>query len=92
MDTVNTVVWEAFREYTDLYMELMSAVQCDVDSGILEFTHPSTMTINNNPVWMGQLDYLEYRRTNDPARPMLQRLYGNEWSESVIGDVLFPDL
>lgn len=92
MDTVNTVVWEAFREYTDLYMELMSAVQCDVDSGILEFTHPSTTTINNNPVRRGQLDYLEYRRTNDPARPMLQRLYGNEWSESVIGDVLFPDL
>jgi hypothetical protein len=43
LDIVNTVVvWEAFREYTDLYMELMYAVQCDVDSGILEFTHPST--------------------------------------------------
>lgn len=92
MDTVNTVVWEAFQEYTDLYMELMCAVQCDVDFGILEITHPLMTTINNNLVLKGQLDYLEYRRTNDPARPMLQRLYGKEWSESVIGDVLFPDL
>ena len=92
LDIVNTVVWEAFQEYTDLYMELMCAVQCDVDSGILECTHPSTSSNNNNPVWRGQMDYLAYRRTNDPARPMLQRLYGNEWSESVIGDVLFPDL
>ena len=50
------------------------------------------MMNKDNPVWDGQLEYLEYRRTNDPARPMLQRLYGNEWAESVIGDVLFPDL
>ena len=85
-------MWEAFREYTSLYLELMSSVQDDVDSGFLEIvdTYPSS-TIDN-PVWRGQVDYLDYRRTNDPARPMLQRLYGNEWAESVICNVLFPDL
>ena len=106
MDIVSTVVWDAYREYTDLYLELMSAVQDDVDSGTLEVLTAGTTTAGggtggggreeaddvDNPVWRGQMDYLEYRRTNDPARPMLQRLYGNEWSESVIGDVLFPDL
>jgi hypothetical protein len=94
MDTVRTVVWDAFREYTDLYMELMKAVQEDVNSGILEVVAtPAESGIDiNNPVWRGQMDYLEYRRTNDPARPMLQRLYGSEWSESVISEVLFPDL
>ncbi|KAL3788410.1 hypothetical protein ACHAW5_001022 [Stephanodiscus triporus] len=93
IEKVSTVVWEAFREYTDLYLELMRAVQDDVDSGILEIVSPPKdrgIDIDNS-VWRGQSDYLEYRRTNDPARPMLQRLYGNEWSESVIG-VLFPDL
>ncbi|KAL7525996.1 hypothetical protein ACHAXR_001256 [Thalassiosira sp. AJA248-18] len=93
MDTVNTVVWEAYQEYMDLYLELIIAAQNDVNTGRLEFGEPLGLEADcNNPVWKGQLDYLEYRRTNDPARPMLQRLYGNEWSESVIGGVLFPDL
>lgn len=92
MDTVSTLVWEAFREYTDLYFELMDAAQSDVDRGRLEIVASDQGIDGSNPVWDGQLDYLEYRRTNDPARPMLQRLYGNEWSERVIGDVLFPDL
>mmetsp|Transcript_28524 Transcript_28524/g.60191 ORF Transcript_28524/g.60191 Transcript_28524/m.60191 type:complete len:405 (-) Transcript_28524:221-1435(-) len=89
MNTVDTVVWEAFQEYTDLYMELMTAVQDDVNTGKLGV---NVKADDSNSVWQGQIDYLEYRRTNDPARPMLQRLYGNEWAESVIGEVLFPDL
>jgi len=88
IDTVNKVVWEAFQEYTDLYLDLMTAVQNDMNTGKLEVVVPQEG--EDNPVLDGQLEYLEYRRTNDPARPMLQRLYGNEWSESVIGDVLFP--
>jgi len=90
MDTVDTVVWQAFQEYTDLYLELMGAVQDDVDAGKLGLG--AQTDDSDNPVLDGQIEYLEYRRTNDPARPMLQRLYGNEWSERVIGDVLFPDL
>ena len=89
IDTVNNVVWEAFQEYTDLYFDLMAAVQSDLNIGKLEVVEGKE---EDNPVRDGQLEYLEYRRTNDPARPMLQRLYGNEWSESVIGDVLFPDI
>ena len=37
----------------------------------------------------GHRDYLTYRRENDPARPMLTRLYGNDWTEDVISEVLF---
>eukprot|EP00578_Thalassiosira_sp_NH16_P010470 CAMPEP_0181110390 /NCGR_PEP_ID=MMETSP1071-20121207/18694_1 /TAXON_ID=35127 /ORGANISM="Thalassiosira sp., Strain NH16" /LENGTH=396 /DNA_ID=CAMNT_0023194169 /DNA_START=81 /DNA_END=1271 /DNA_ORIENTATION=+ len=94
MDTVDTTVWEAFQEYTDLYLELMSAVQNDVDAGKLDMAMGQEQETdgNNNLVWRGQIDYLEYRRTNDPARPMLQRMYGNEWAENVIGEVLFPCL
>ncbi|KAL7535022.1 hypothetical protein ACHAWF_005027 [Thalassiosira exigua] len=89
MDTVRKVVWEAYREYADLYMDLMVAVQNDLNDGKLEM---HSETEKNNPVSRGQVEYLEYRRANDPARPMLQRLYGIDWSERVIGDVLFPDL
>ena len=92
METVNTVVWDAFLEYNDLYLELMKAVQDDVNAGNLRILSSTGDNDCVNPVWKGQMDYLEYRRTNDPARPMLQRLYGNEWSERVISEVLFPGL
>lgn len=89
VDTVNTVVWQAFQEYIDLYVELMHAVQEDVHEGKLQVVAQDD---GDNAALKGQIDYLKYRRTNDPARPMLQRLYGNEWAENVIETVLFPDL
>jgi len=88
-ETVNTVVWRAFRDYADLYVELMHAVQADVHDGKLQVVARND---GDNAVSRGQIEYLEYRRANDPARPMLQRLYGHEWAESVIETVLFPDL
>ena len=36
-----------------------------------------------------QAEYLAYRLANDPARPMLQSLYGPEWTERVLEEVLF---
>ena len=37
----------------------------------------------------GQNHYLKYRRDNDPARPMLWSLFGKEFTESLIEEVLF---
>jgi hypothetical protein len=37
-----------------------------------------------------QADYLLYRRNNDPAKPMLNALYGSEWTERILDEVLFP--
>jgi Ferredoxin-dependent bilin reductase len=37
-----------------------------------------------------QSDYIRYRRENDPARPMLKALYGEEWTESLLSKVMFP--
>ena len=37
----------------------------------------------------GQNNYLKYRRDNDPARPMLSSLFGKEFAESLINEVLF---
>ena len=37
----------------------------------------------------GQNNYLKYRRDNDPARPMLSSLFGKEFTESLIKEVLF---
>jgi phycoerythrobilin:ferredoxin oxidoreductase len=88
MQTVSTTVWDVYREYVDLYFELMDAVQKDLDDGKLEVAPEE----ENNPVLSGQREYLEYRRINDPARPMLQKLYGKDWAEELIDEVLFPTL
>ena len=37
----------------------------------------------------GQNNYLKYREDNDPARPMLSSLFGKEFTESLIKEVLF---
>lgn len=37
-----------------------------------------------------QVDYLDYRKNNDPAKPMLNSLYGAEWTDRVLDEVLFP--
>ena len=89
IQTVTTTVWDAYREYVDLYFELMYAAQHDLDDGKLEVIISGE---ENNPVLNGQREYLEYRRINDPARPMLQRLYGKDWAEELIDGVLFPTL
>ena len=37
----------------------------------------------------GQRRYLNYRAEKDPARSMLTRFYGKEWTESYIHNILF---
>lgn len=37
-----------------------------------------------------QEPYIEYRLNNDPAKPMLKSLYGEEWTNRVLKEVLFP--
>jgi phycoerythrobilin:ferredoxin oxidoreductase len=91
IDKVETVVWNAFQDYLDLYMEIIKEVQRDVSAGRYVIEEAAVVG-NDNPVMQGQMDYLEYRRANDPARPMLQRLYGEDWTERVIAQVLFPDI
>ena len=37
-----------------------------------------------------QTGYLDYRRSTDPAKPMLNSLYGAEWTNRLLDEVLFP--
>jgi len=37
-----------------------------------------------------QAEYVQYRLENDPARPVLNSLYGKNWTEQVLEQVLFP--
>jgi phycoerythrobilin:ferredoxin oxidoreductase len=74
---IQTDVFAAFAAHLDLYLECVAAAAAaDDDTPACEDNH--------------QDEYLQYRLQNDPARPMLQRLYGPEWTERVLEEVLFP--
>jgi len=82
-DAVNilqTTIFECFQDYLDLYVELLES--------------KDTLTCDDEvrgAIVSGHRDYLAYRSANDPARPLLKRLYGEEWSERLITQVLFRE-
>ena len=89
--------------YFDLYLDLMLDIQHDLEltKKMEEKDGAKTVTtttssenddngeVNVDVVLQGHRDYLAYRKNNDPARPMLTRLYGHEWTEEVISEILF---
>lgn len=69
-------LYSAFKEYLNLYLEILfESKEANIDL--------QKELIN------GQNNYLKYRRDNDPARPMLSTLFGKEFTESLINEVLF---
>ena len=69
-------LYTSFKEYLDLYLE------------ILFQSKEANMELQKELI-NGQNNYLKYRRDNDPARPMLSSLFGIEFTESLINEVLF---
>ena len=66
----------AFREYLTIYMNLL--FNCDAVNSDLQ-----------EEIKKGQNLYLDYRKSKDPARPMLKILFGKDFAESLITNVLF---
>ncbi len=69
-------LYTSFTEYLKLYLE------------ILFKSKVANLKLQKDLI-IGQKNYLNYRRDNDPARPMLSSLFGNEFTESLIREVLF---
>ena len=75
-ELIDQVVTSAFNEYLDLYLELVREAQ-PVDEN------------RRQTLLEGQKRYTAYRAEKDPARGMLTRFHGSEWTEAYIHDVLF---
>ncbi len=69
-------LYTSFTEYLTLYLEILFESQ------------EATLDLQKDLI-NGQKNYLQYRRDNDPARPMLSSLFGKEFTESLITEVLF---
>ena len=73
---IENQLYDSFKEYLNLYLKTLFESE-EVGQGLQQ------ELIN------GQNDYLNYRRDNDPARPMLSSLFGKDFTESLINQVLF---
>ncbi len=73
---IDSVVMPAFKEYFECYLSL-------IDEAQMVNEERSSLLLK------GQHQYTSYRSAKDPARGMLTRFYGSDWTESYIHDVLF---
>ena len=69
-------LYNSFKEYLNLYLEIL-------------FESKEANMVVQEELINGQNNYLKYRKDNDPARPMLSSLFGKEFTESLIKEVLF---
>ena len=74
---VETHVFDAFKEYLHAYI------------GFVNQAEPVTDEAQLQEIEAAQLRYLRYRAEKDPARGMLTRFYGPEWTEEYIHGFLF---
>ena len=73
---LENAVFPAFQEYLELYLELVAAAE-------------PVQSERAGQLLAGQRRYTDYRAEKDPARGMLSRFYGAEWTEAYIHDFLF---
>jgi len=73
---ISNNLYLTFQKYLDLYLNILLRAE-EVEIEVQK-------EISN-----GQKHYLEYRRSKDPARPMLKVLFGETFTESLINNLLF---
>ena len=73
---ISTQIYNSFTEYLDLYLENL-------------FEQEKVEKKFQDNIMKGQKFYLDYRKENDPARPMLIKLFGKQFTEELINNVLF---
>ena len=84
IDIIQGPVMDVFIDHFQTYLQLLDHYESS--SSNEEFTRRLDSANNTSRL----LDYLTYRLDNDPARPMLKRLFGAEWTEQALHDILFP--
>jgi 15,16-dihydrobiliverdin:ferredoxin oxidoreductase len=78
-ETVKTRVFEAFKDYLNLYWQL------------LEQAEPLTKLEDIQRIVKAQKDYDQYSADRDPASGLFSSYFGHEWSERFLYEFLFED-
>jgi 15,16-dihydrobiliverdin:ferredoxin oxidoreductase len=78
-ETVRTRVFEAFRDYLNLYWKLLHEAEM--------LTDPSDI----QRIVKAQRDYDQYSADRDPASGLFSSYFGHEWAERFLYEFLFED-
>ena len=78
-DTVKTRVLEAFKDYLQLYWQMLDAAAPNTDSAAVA------------RIAKAQRDYDQYSAERDPASGLFGSYFGHEWSERFLYGFLFED-
>ena len=73
---ISNQLFNVFKEYLDLYFDVLyknTKVNKELQLEIIK----------------GQKFYLNFRKDKDPDRPMLNTLFGSDFTESLLSDILF---
>jgi len=73
---ISNHLFDVFREYCNLYFDLLYTTK-KVDDNL------------KSEIAKGQNFYLRFRKDKDPARPMLYNLFGSDFTETLLTDILF---
>ncbi|MGD1859534.1 MAG: 15,16-dihydrobiliverdin:ferredoxin oxidoreductase [Leptolyngbyaceae cyanobacterium] len=77
--TVQTLVFEAFKEYLQLYLQL------------LDDAKPLSNSIAIQRVRQAQKDYDQYSAERDPAAGLFKGYFGHDWAERFLYEFLFEE-
>ncbi|MDY6785999.1 MAG: 15,16-dihydrobiliverdin:ferredoxin oxidoreductase [Cyanobacteriota bacterium] len=78
-ETVKTRVFDAFKDYLELYWKLLDSAQ------------PLTNSAEIQRVIKAQKDYDQYSADRDPASGLFSSYFGREWSERFLHEFLFEE-
>ena len=78
-ETVKTQVFDAFKDYLDLYWTLLDAAEPLHDPSDIQ------------RIVKAQKDYDQYSADRDPASGLFSSYFGHEWSEEFLYGFLFED-
>jgi len=90
IDIIQSDIFLAYQGHLDTYLKLLGRYTTTDED---DENNSSNNDDNNIETVKGdnhQPSYLDYRRNNDPAKPMLNALYGKEWTQTLLDNVLFP--
>lgn len=78
-ETVETQVFDAFKDYLDLYWRMLAAAVPNDDPAAVQ------------RIVKAQVDYDQYSADRDPASGLFSSYFGHEWSEAFLYGFLFED-
>ena len=73
---ISNQLFDVFKEYFNLYFDILYNTK-KVDEDF------------KSEIFKGQNFYLSFRKDKDPARPMLNTLFGSDFTETLLSDILF---